>query len=212
MSDNNNNNNNNNKEVEDEEEDNDDDIKVILVGEMGTGKTSLINTSVGLEFKDKVATTTTNTIMNKILNIDNKVYSISLWDTIGQERYRSLTKIFMKGAKIIIFVYDITDYHSFTELNFWFEFTKEVINDDTVVAIVGNKSDLFLNEKVKEEEGKKLAEDNGYEFSLSSAKAPNVFCQFLEKLVKIYICNKFGNNLNDSKRLKSDKNKKKKCC
>ena len=195
-----------------DEEENDDDIKIILVGEMGTGKTSLINTSVGLEFKDNVPTTTSNTIMNKTITIDGKSYTINLWDTIGQEKFRSLTKIFMKGAKIIIFVYDITDYHTFTELNFWFEFTKEVINDDTVVAVVGNKSDLFLNEKVKEEEGKKLAEDNGYEFSLTSAKAPNVFSQFLEKLVEIYLCNKLGNNLNDSKRLKNDKNIKKKCC
>ena len=202
-------------EIEEEEEDND-DIKVILVGEMGTGKTSLINTAVGLQFQDKVATTTTNTIMNKILNIDNKVYSISLWDTIGQERYRSLTKIFMKGAKIIIFVYDITDIHSFTELNFWFEFTKEIINDDTIVAIVGNKSDLFLNEKVKEEDAKKIAEDNGYEFSLTSAKAPDVFCEFLQNLVEKYIRNKYGDDINDSQRLKKgkhkNKNNKKNCC
>ena len=202
-------------ETEEEEEDND-DIKVILVGEMGTGKTSLINTAVGLQFQDKVATTTTNTIMNKILNIDNKVYSISLWDTIGQERYRSLTKIFMKGAKIIIFVYDITDIHSFTELNFWFEFTKEIINNDTIVAIVGNKSDLFLNEKVKEEDAKKIAEDNGYEFSLTSAKTPDVFCKFLQNLVEKYIRNKYGDDINDSQRLKKgkhkNKNNKKNCC
>ena len=199
---------------DDVEEEESDDIKVILVGEMGTGKTSLINTSVGLQFQDKVASTTTNTIMNKSITIDDKTYTISLWDTIGQEKYRSLTKIFMKGAKIIIFVYDITSYDSFNELNFWFEFTKEVINDDSIVAIVGNKSDLFLNEKVKEEDAKKLAQDNGYEFSLTSAKAPNVFSDFLEKLVEMYLCKKTGNNFNDSQRLRKEKKKKKKlsCC
>ena len=147
----------------------DEEIKVILVGEMATGKTSLINTAVGLAFQEKINSTTTNAIMNKTLEIDGKPYAINLWDTIGQEKYRALTKIFIKDAKIIIFVYDITNMKSFKELKFWFQFTKEVINQDTVVAIVGNKSDLFLQEEVKEEEGIKLAKEYGYEFALTTA-------------------------------------------
>ena len=167
-------------------EEEDDDIKVILVGEMGTGKTSLINTAIGLEFQEKVPTTNSNSIMNKIIEIDGQSYSINLWDTIGQEKYRSLTKIFMKDAKVIIFVYDITNEKSFQELNFWFEATKEIVNDDTVIGIAGNKCDLFLKEKVKEEEGKQLAEKFGYEFAQTTATSPLAFCQFLEKLVKMY--------------------------
>ena len=73
-------------------EETEDEFKVILVGEIGTGKTSLINAAIGLQFQDKMASTTTNSIMNKIMNIDGKSYSINLWDTIGQEKYRSLTK------------------------------------------------------------------------------------------------------------------------
>ena len=64
------------------------EIKVILVGEMGTGKTSLINTAIGLKFQDKIASTTTNSIVNKKMQINDKTYSINLWDTIGQEKYR----------------------------------------------------------------------------------------------------------------------------
>ena len=194
----------------------DDDIKVILVGEMATGKTSLINTAIGLEFKEKMPSTTTNSIMNKTIEIDGKPYTVNLWDTIGQEKYRALTKIFMKDARIIIYVYDITNLHSFNELKFWFEFTKDVINEDTVLAVVGNKSDLFLKETVKEEEGKKLANEMGYEFALTSAKNPMIFCKFLEKLVSMYITRKeegVNDSKNTSQRIKGGKHKhKKKCC
>jgi small GTP-binding protein len=194
----------------------DDDIKVILVGEMATGKTSLINTAIGLEFKEKMPSTTTNSIMNKTIEIDGKPYTVNLWDTIGQEKYRALTKIFMKDARIIIYVYDITNLHSFNELKFWFEFTKDVINEDTVLAVVGNKSDLFLKETVKEEEGKKLANEMGYEFALTSAKSPMIFCNFLEKLVSMYITRKeegVNDSKNTSQRIKGGKHKhKKKCC
>jgi small GTP-binding protein len=194
----------------------DDEIKVILVGEMATGKTSLINTAIGLEFQEKVSSTTSNSIMNKTIEIEGKPYTVNLWDTIGQEKYRALTKIFMKDAKIIIYVYDITNLHSFNELKFWFEFTKEVINDDTVLAVVGNKSDLFLKELVKEEEGKKLAKEMGYEFALTTAKNPIIFCKFLEKLVEMYITRKeegVNDSKNTSQRIRGGRHKhKKKCC
>ena len=173
--------------LENDDKDDDEEIKVILVGEMGTGKTSLINTAIGLSFQDKLPSTTTNSIVNKVMEIKGKKYSINLWDTIGQEKYRSLTKIFMKGAKVVIFVYDITSRHTFTELDFWFKSTQEIINEKIVMGIIGNKSDLFLKEEVSEEEGRKLAKDKGFEFALTSAKNSSIFCEFLEKLVKKYI-------------------------
>ena len=165
----------------------DEEIKVILVGEMGTGKTSLINTAIGLKFQEKLASTTTNSIMNKTMKVNGKTYSVNLWDTIGQEKYRSLTKIFLKGSKIVIFVYDITNLESFKELNYWFDCTKEIINEKTVMGIVGNKSDLFLKEEVKESDARQLAKEKGFDFALTSAKNSTIFCEFLEKLLKKYL-------------------------
>ena len=161
-------------DIDDEEE----ELKVILVGEMGTGKTSLINTAIGLKFQEKLASTTTNSIVNKVMKINGKSYSINLWDTIGQEKYRSLTKIFLKGSKIVIFVYDITNLQSFQELNYWFDCTKDIINEKIVMGIVGNKSDLFLKEEVKESDARELAKQKGFEFALTSAKDPLIFCEF----------------------------------
>ena len=206
----------NQKEEDLDEEEEDNDIKVILVGEMATGKTSLINSAIGLDFQEKVPSTHSNSIMNKSMDIDGNIYNLDLWDTIGQEKFRALTQIFMKDAKIIIFVYDITYRKTFDELSYWFESTKEVITNDTVLGVVGNKCDLFLNEVVKEDEGKKLAAKHGYEFSLTTAKSPMTFCKFLEKLVRIYIkkLDESGGDIkNTSQKLKEGDSKgKKKCC
>ena len=183
---------------EDNLEEEEEEIKVILLGEMGTGKTSLINTAIGLNFQEKLASTTTNSIMNKTMTINGKTYSVNLWDTIGQEKYRSLTKIFLKGAKIVIFVYDITNIQSFKELDYWFDSTKEIINEKIVMGIVGNKSDLFLKEEVKESDARALAKQKGFDFALTSAKNSTMFCDFLEKLLKKYLGQKDEENEDDN--------------
>ena len=201
-----------------EEEDDDDDIKVILVGEVATGKTSLINTSIGLEFKDKLESTQSSSIMQKKIIINEQTYTINLWDTIGQEQYRSLTKIFMKGAKIVIFVYDITRKETFEQLDFWFENTKEVLGNKPILGIVGNKSDLYIKEDVKEEVAEEYAKKKGVPFRLTSAKTPKNFSDFLEELVKKYIekMEAINSTIVDGLKLdeqnESKKSKKKKCC
>ena len=168
------------------------DIKVILVGEMGTGKTSLINVLMGGKFVEGVEMTTSSaSFVTKQMKIDNKIYSINLWDTIGQEKFRSLTKIFIKDSKIVIFVYDITRLKTFKELEFWFQTINEVLGNDAVLGIVGNKQDLFIKEEVKEELVKKYAEEKKVPFKLTSAKNPLSFTSFLEQLLKTYIT-KYG--------------------
>ena len=169
----------------DEEEE---EIKVILVGETATGKTSLINTSIGLEFKDKTFSTQTNSISKKKITVKNKKYCINLWDTIGQEQFRSLTKIFMKDSKIVIFVYDITRNNTFEQIKeFWYESTKSELGDAPVMAVVGNKEDLYYESEVSDDEVEKFTKENNLLFRLTSAKNPNNFNSFLEELVKIYI-------------------------
>ena len=170
-----------------EEEEDEDDLKVILVGEVGTGKTSLIKTSIGLEFQDKLESTQSSSIFQKQMKIDDKAYTVNLWDTIGQEQYRSLTKLFMKGAKIVIFVYDITRLNTFEQLDFWYENSKEVLGEKPVLGLVGNKADLYMKEKVKEEDAEEFAKRRGMLFKLTSAKTPKNFCDFLEELIRKYI-------------------------
>jgi len=165
----------------------DEEIKVILIGESGTGKTSLINATMGLKFKESVESTTTNSFSSKTVTIDKKDYVLNLWDTIGQEKFRALTKIFIKDSKIVILVYDITRKESFKELNFWLKMIQDILGDEPILGICGNKSDLFVREQVKEEEVRKYSEEKQIPFKLTSAKNPLSFNKFLEDLVKKYL-------------------------
>ena len=168
----------------------DEEIKVILVGEMGTGKTSLINTAIGLKFQEKLASTTTNSIMNKTMKVNGKTYSVNLWDTIGQEKYRSLTKIFLKGSKIVIFVYDITSHKSIDELkNYWVKDIESKLGNDIIKGVVANKIDLYLEEEVKEDEGEEFAKSIDAKFLTISAKTDNAdkFKKYITELVEDFL-------------------------
>ncbi len=119
----------------------------------------------------------------------------------------------MKGAKVVIFVYDITRLESFEQLEYWLKNTKEILGDKPILGIVGNKSDLYLKEKVKEEVAEQYAEQKGIPLKITSAKIPQIFCQFLEELVTKYIekiekTNKDGIKLNNKNEESNPKNEK----
>ena len=160
------------------------EMKVILLGNSGVGKTNLINTTMGNNFDAESQTTTSATFSQKEIKIGKESYYLNLWDTAGQERYHSVTKIFLKKSEIVVFVYDITDETSFNDLEKWIKLSKEMIDNDYTCGIVGNKADLFSNEKVKEEFGRKYAESKKMMFQLVSAKEnPSLFINFLKDLV-----------------------------
>ena len=116
-------------------------IKIILVGDSGTGKTNLITVAAGFEFNSNTLTTTSCSYIQKIIKKGDKEYKVNLWDTIGQEKYRSLTKIFLKDSKIVIFVYDITNKATFQSLKFWKKTIDDVLGNGPVLGVVGNKID-----------------------------------------------------------------------
>ena len=106
---------------------------------------------------------------------------------------------------------------SFTELNFWYKLVHDILGDEPIIGVCGNKQDLFVKEQVKEEVGKKYAEDKGMPFKLTSAKNPLTFNKFLEELVKKYIEKNGGATDSSGKNGKisltdAKKKDKKKCC
>lgn len=160
--------------------------KVILLGNSGVGKTNLINIATGKSFSQNESATITGTYSRKTINLKGQKFAVDLWDTCGQEKFRSLTRIFLRGAKIIIFVYDITDRRSYDELTYWVEMAQET-EVNCIFGIVGNKIDLFLNEVVPEELARDFAKSKNYKFRLVSAKQdPESFNKFLEELVQDY--------------------------
>lgn len=194
----------------------DNEIKVILLGDSGIGKTSLINVAVDNKFvEDMPATISSSYVIKKFVK-NNKKYILNIWDTAGQETYRALTKIFIKNSKIVIFVYSIDNKNSFENLKkFWISFVKEIVGNSAVFAIVGNKSDLYHNEKVKEGDASNYADSIGAKFSLTSAKTNKIgFVNFLEELLEEYINTKEKEEHSKSIELKKGKLEKRrnKCC
>ena len=184
-------------------EEEEDTIKLILLGNSGVGKTSLIKSISGINPNKTEEATLSAYYLQKPFKIEDKEYLIDLWDTAGQEAYLGVTKLFFKGSQIIIFVYDITVKNSFNSLTEWIKNVKEIVNNDYVCGIIGNKSDLFLKSQVSNEEAKKLAETEGYKFKLASAvNDPKSFEDLIFELFQEYKL-KFGNPGNPQHRRQS---------
>jgi len=163
--------------------------KVVLVGNSGVGKTCIINNIINKEFNaDEVPTLSANFINLKLkIKELNKIIDFDIWDTAGQEQYKSIAKVFYRDASIGILVYDITNEKSFEELNFWLNQLKKNASKDIIIGLCGNKSDLYLNEKVDEKKARKFADLNNCEFMLTSAKNGNGIYEIFQKLGRIYL-------------------------
>ena len=201
---------------EDNEENEQTGIKVILLGESGVGKTSLINAAIGFDFNEKLSPTFSSSFVVKNFIKNNKKYNLNIWDTAGQEAYRSLTKLFIKNTKIVIFVYAIDSKFSFESLkSYWASLGKEILGDEAIYGLVGNKSDLYKKEQVPDIDASNYAEEIGAKFALTSAKKNKEgFSNYLEELLDDYIESKKQISLDASFEINKDKHKKRKlkCC
>jgi len=199
-------------------------IKVILLGESGVGKTNLINAFCNLEFQ-KYSDSTSVSICNEVkYNYKNDTYTILIWDTAGQEKFRSINKFVIRDSKIVIIVYSIDNRNSFQEVDFWINYTKENLgNDNYIMALVANKIDLFEDQVVPDEEGEEAAKKYGIEFIVTSALTNKKrFQYFVNKLIADYIekymtntkksSGKENKNIKINNEGNQDKKQKKKCC
>ena len=170
-------------------ENNSENIKIILLGESGVGKTSIINIFNGETFKKIIESTGSCSSVVKQIEIEHKKYLLDVWDTAGQERYRSLNTLFIKDAKIVILVYDISDKNSFSQLSYWYNFIHDQLDyKNIILGIIANKSDLFEQEKVTEEEGREYATKCGAYFSILSALKDKTLINFyFKQIVTLYL-------------------------
>ena len=129
-------------------------IKVILLGESGVGKTSIIKRFKYSEFNESSSSTNGASYNSKTLDFPylQKSIKFDIYDMGGHEKYRSLAKAIYKGAKIIILVYDITNEYSFESIkNYWYNEVKLNSIFDPMLVVVANKIDLSERQKVNEE-------------------------------------------------------------
>ena len=204
-----------------------DNIKMIILGEIAVGKTNLINALIGEDFQENNDSTISFSFYEGKIKYrkNSSIYNITydVWDTPEPKISRSsMGKLFIKDSKILLIVYSMSDRKSFQKINVWINFVKENIkNEKYIIALIANKSDLFLNQEVSEEEGENIAKKYNIDFLTTSAKTDAVtFKEFVNRLIINYIKMTEGgeskedkkDNLKINKGDKNDGQKNKKCC
>jgi len=183
--------------------------KLVFVGDSGVGKTCIIARFLKGTF-DSNSPTGGLGYASKTIEIPEMGESLTLdiWDTVGQEKYRSLTKFFFQGAKMIILVYDITIKRTFDSLkNNWYPLIKETSDPNVLIGIAGIKSDLYDNEDVPEEEAREFAKSIGALFFLTSAQNNSGINELFRDLAKKYLDPNSEVGSSDTSEQKYKKNK-----
>ena len=188
--------------------------KILLLGDSSVGKTCFLMRYVNNTFQDVHMSTIGLDYKLKSVQLDDgNIIKIQIWDTAGQDRFRSITKNYYKGAHGIILIYDITTKQTFQNVKNWITTIKEEVSDKVKIILVGNKIDDEESRKVSTEEGEKMAKEYGLDFYETSAKTgvniDSTFKEMAEKIFETYTKEeKKGNKLV----CKKSEIKKKNCC
>ena len=163
-------------------------LKVTILGNSGVGKTSIILRYTKNEYNENILSSRGVSYSSKIVKVNNKDVQLDLWDTAGQEKFRSLGMYFYKDSYIVILVYDITNRDSFEDLkNVWYNDLRKYGEQYTVLAVVGNKCEMYEAENtVSEEEARQFAEEKNAVFMLVSAKTGDNINHLFDILAKKY--------------------------
>ena len=202
--------------------------KVVLLGDSGVGKTCIISRYISGAFDQNSPTTNGASYASKILEFPklNKKISVDIWDTAGQEKYKSLTKFFYKDAAVAILVYDITSKETFENMKkFWYEQLQEFGSKKIILGIAGNKCDMYEREEVSENDAKEFAESKGAFFEITSAKNNTGINELFMNAANRFVDPNFKSNSDEEKqqadqgegniKLEENDNKKEKkkgCC
>jgi len=162
-------------------------FEYIIIGDTGVGKSCLL-----LQFTDKRFQPVHDLTIGvefgaRMITIDGKQIKLQIWDTAGQESFRSITRSYYRGAAGALLTYDITRRDTFNHLTNWLEDARQHSNSNMVIMLIGNKSDLEARREVKKEEGEAFAREHGLIFMETSAKtAANVEEAFINTANEIH--------------------------
>ena len=187
--------------------------KILLLGDSEVGKSCFLMRYADNVFVENYITTIGLDYKLKYIQLDSgQVIKVQLWDTAGQDRYRTIAKNYYKGSHGILLLYDVTKSSSFENIREWIKDIREEVYEKAIIFLIGNKIDKKDQIKIKTEEGEKLAEEFNIPFFEASAKSgenvDEIFKALYKKISEVYvdIQQEGGTKL-------SKKNKKsKKCC
>ena len=186
--------------------------KILILGDTQVGKSCFLTRYADNSFQDEYLSTIG--MDYKIKNYqaeDGSTIKLYIWDTAGQDRFRSITRNYYKGADGIILIYDITKQETFENVRNWINNIKDEAPDRVVLILVGNKVDDERNRVVPKSEGEEIAKEFNLPFFECSAKSDinvtPVFDTLIKKIIEVNPKNREGQKLNQNK-----KAEKKKCC
>ena len=198
------------------------EFKVILLGDSSVGKTSILSRYITDEFSSFYKCTINVEFKTKLIRIDKFTnVNLKIWDTVGSERFRSMTKQYYNNTDGIVLIFDLTDLSTFKNLSSWLEEIKNNSQPNVEIIIVGNKCDMENKRKIEYNEAMFFADKLGYQYIETSAKdGTNVLLVFEDLTRKM--CKHAENNIENneitnnisqsylSKRLEFNKKKNKK--
>ncbi|XP_010416175.1 PREDICTED: ras-related protein RABA6a-like [Camelina sativa] len=162
-------------------------FKAVLIGDSAVGKSNLLSRFSKDEFRLDSKPTIGVEFAYRNVHVGDKIIKAQIWDTAGQERFRAITSSYYRGALGALLIYDITRRTTFENIKKWLFELRDFSNPDTVVVLVGNKSDLRQSREVEEDDGKSLAESEGLYFLETSAlENVNVEEAFLVMIGRIH--------------------------
>ena len=189
--------------------------KILILGDGSVGKTSFLTRYADNSFQESVLSTIG--VDYKLKNVqldDGRTVKLQIWDTAGQDRFRSIAKNYYKGANGIVVVFSVIDKESFKNVRTWISQIKEEVDEKVTIILVGNKIDREDARVVSKEKGQELAKEFGLPFFECSAKTGVNITTAFNELVKrvVEISDKYGGK--EGEKLKQNKVafKQRECC
>ena len=200
-------------------------IKITLIGNSGVGKTCIISRYIDDVFDEANTPTIGANYSEKTINKNGKDYELNIWDTAGQEKFHSVGKHFYKDAYVVCLVYDITNQDSLEQLKtMWYPDVQKYGEKYTILAVVGNKCDLYEGDNLADENmAKEFAKSIGATFMQTSAKSGEGIEKLFDTLTDRFLSPEFNPKLEEMMKLKENnkvikqndegnEKKKKGCC
>ena len=161
--------------------------KILILGDYSVGKTSFLNRYVSNSFLSKTLSTLgVEYVLKNAKMKDGSIVKLQIWDTVGQERFRTITKSFFKGAHAIVLIFSVIDSDSFNNVRKWITQIRDSADKDVILILAGNKNDCE-DRKVDKSEAEELANEFNIKYFDCSAKTGENINKAFEELIETMV-------------------------